>query len=75
MERNSNREKFVNLAERRVTKTIKDLRLIGNLSNKSNYSYTPEDVKKIITTLENEIKALKKRFETEKQDEEIAFKL
>ena len=45
------REKFVELAEKRVTKTLKDIRLIGNLSNKSNYSYSHEDVKKIYLTL------------------------
>ena len=41
-------EKFVELAEKRVNKTIKDLRLIGNLANKTNYDYENIDVKKII---------------------------
>jgi len=38
--------KFVELAGKRVANAIKDIRLIGNLSNKSNYSYADEDVKK-----------------------------
>ena len=33
------RGKFVELAEKRVNKSIKDLRLIGNLANKTNYDY------------------------------------
>ena len=75
MEESKNREKFVTLAEKRVTKAIKDLRLIGNLSNKSNYSYTEQDVKKIIVALDAEIKSLKMRFESDKGSKEVAFKL
>ena len=48
MEREIDRGKFVELAEKSVSKVIKDICLIGNLSNKSNYSYTNEDVQKII---------------------------
>lgn len=70
-----NREKFVALAEKRVVRAIKDLRLIGNLSNKSNYSYTDHDAKKIINALNNEIKTLKNRFANGKQSSEIIFKL
>ena len=70
-----NREKFVSLAEKRVTKAIKDLRLIGNLSNRTNYSYTKEDVKKIITSLNKEIRSLKQRFDSDKESQDTVFKL
>ena len=50
-----NRAKFVELAEKRVQKTIKSMRLIGNLSNKTNYSYEDADLKKIFTTLKKEL--------------------
>lgn len=70
-----NREKFVALAEKRVKRAIKDLQLIGNLSNKSNYSYNEQDVKKILHALNNEIKTLKRRFANEKKSSEIIFKL
>ena len=43
----SNREKFVALAEKRVQKALQSIAVIGNLSNKSNYSYTEDDVKQI----------------------------
>jgi len=75
MSENRRREKFVSLAERRVTKAIKSLRLIGNLSNKTNYSYAEEDVRKIINALDNEIKSLKRRFETDKESHEVIFRL
>ena len=47
MARESDRRKFVELAESRVNRALKDIKLIGNLSNKSNYSYTDEDAAKI----------------------------
>ena len=75
MEQSKAREKFVTLAEKRVTKAIKDLRLIGNLSNKSNYSYDEKDVKKIIGVLDSEIKKLKQKFTSGSDSEDIIFKL
>jgi len=69
------REKFVQLAEKRVTKALKDIHLIGNLSNKNNYEYTDVDSKKIIIALENAIKTVKKRFEEHSTEENTEFKL
>lgn len=67
MVRESDRQKFVQLAQARVNKTLKDLQLIGNLSNRSNYDYTDEDVEKIFRALSQEIAACKKRFEISKR--------
>ena len=53
----SNRDRFVRLAESRVNKAIKSIRLIGNLSNKNNYSYTDKDAKQIIRALDKELRA------------------
>ena len=75
MEQSKSREKFVSLAEKRVAKAIKNLRLIGNLSNKSNYSYTEKDVKKIIGVLDSEIKKIKQRFTSGNVSDDIVFKL
>ncbi|MEJ1958128.1 MAG: hypothetical protein WDM70_00600 [Nitrosomonadales bacterium] len=69
------REKFVSIAEKRVTRTIKDIRLIGNLSNKNNYAYDEKDVKKIISALDEEVKTLKARFAADDVKSEVIFKL
>jgi hypothetical protein len=69
------RDKFVELAEKRVARAIKDLRLIGNLSNRTNYSYDQRDVQQIISVLQAEIKLLKQRFETSGVSEDVIFKL
>ena len=69
------REKFVELAEKRVNKTIKDLKLIGNLSNKTNYEYENTDVKKIVSCLRQELKMLEKKFDDSSTESEQEFKL
>ncbi len=56
------RDNFIRLAEGRVTRAIDSIRVIGNLSNRSNYEYTAEDSKKIIDALQSEINALKVQF-------------
>ncbi len=69
------RKKFVTLAEKRVTRTIRDIRLIGNLSHKGNYSYTNDDVAKIQRALQEELKKLKSRFAKGGANTEPEFKL
>jgi hypothetical protein len=69
------RQKFVGLAEKRVTRTIKDLRLIGNLSNRSNYEYDEADVRRILRALKNEVTELERRFESPGRVEDVIFKL
>jgi tRNA A37 methylthiotransferase MiaB len=56
------REKFVRLAEQRVNRALNDIRLIGNLSNRSAYSFTEEDLKKIFKTLQKELDQARSRF-------------
>ena len=75
MEENQRRERFISLAEKRVTRAIKDIRLIGNLSNRSNYIYDGSDVKKIVMALDTEVKNLNQKFDTRASGEEIIFKL
>jgi len=64
MPRENAREKFVQLAEKRVVRAIHAIRLVGNLSNRSNYSYTEEDAKKIIRTLQTALDEMKAKFST-----------
>jgi len=69
------REKFVELAEKRVNKAIKDINLVGNLSNRSNYSYTDQDVKKIVAALKKAVDEMKARFDRNTGGSEGTFKL
>jgi hypothetical protein len=69
------REKFVELANKRVTRAIKDLRLVGNLANKRNYKYDEMDAKKVIRALQREMDTLKARFRGDESDEDPVFSL
>jgi hypothetical protein len=59
----TDREKFVRLANKRVSNALKAMQLIGNLANRSNYDYTEADVQKIFKALHDELSASKKKFE------------
>ena len=56
------REKFVRLAEARTNKIIDMIQLLGNCSNASVYDYTQEDIDKIFSAIEAELKEAKKKF-------------
>lgn len=55
-------EIFIKLAKNRVNKAIKTIKLIGNLSNKSHYEYTSNQVSQIMSALDREIKLVKEKF-------------
>lgn len=54
--------KFIELANKRVNKTIKEIQLIGNLANKQNYNYTEQQAKQIIKALQQELDEVKQNF-------------
>lgn len=58
------KERFKRIAENRTNKIIDLIRLLGNCSNTSNYSYTDEEVKKIFTAIENELKVARAKYQT-----------
>jgi hypothetical protein len=60
--RTRDRTKFVQIANKRVSRALKAIQLIGNLSNRSNYDYTEEDVTKIFKALEDEMTDCRNRF-------------
>lgn len=57
-------ERFKRIAENRTNRIIEALRLLGNCSNRSNYSYTDEEVKKIFSAIEAEVKETKLKFQS-----------
>jgi len=73
--KNPKRDNFVRLAESRVTRAIESLRIIGNLSNRSNYEYNEDDIKKIINTLQEELNSLKNQFKVRGSQTSKNFRL
>lgn len=54
-------ERFVRLAEKRVTKALAELRKIGNLAGPT-YEYTEKQVKAIMMALERAVRDIADRF-------------
>lgn len=72
---NTKAEKFVELAQKRTTRAINNMRSIGKLSNRGNYAYTDEQVNKICEALKNEVVELHKLFTTDPKQSKGGFEL
>lgn len=57
-------KKFRELAKSRVNKAIKSIQLIGNLANRSHYTYTDDEADQILNALEKELKTTKQKFKS-----------
>ena len=55
-------ERFKRIAEHRTNEIIKKLSLLGNCSNKSAYEYTEQEVSRIFTAIEKELRQARARF-------------
>ncbi|MFH1365033.1 MAG: hypothetical protein ABIH28_00420 [archaeon] len=52
-------ERFKRIASRRVKEILNKLRLLGNCTNRGNYYYTDEQVRKIFNAVDDEWKKVK----------------
>jgi len=62
-------DKFKRLAKQRGDRILRDLRLLGNLSNTNNYSYSDQEVSKVFNVIEQELKVARVKFQSSKKRE------
>ena len=70
MEKNSEEtrsERFRRVASRRTNNILRQIQVLGNCSNKSSYSYTEEDIKKIFSAIEGELRSVRTKFANRKK--------
>jgi len=60
-------ERFRRVAEARTNAVIDKLRILGNLSNRQMYSYTEEDINKIFSAINRQVKEVKAKFRPQKE--------
>ncbi len=65
--------RFRRLAEKRVSKALNAIRLIGNLSS-GNYEHTKDEVTQIVNALQNGIAEMEARFEQHYKQEDMGFR-
>tara|TARA_Y100000746_G_C15417053_1_gene412707 strand:- start:107 stop:346 length:240 start_codon:yes stop_codon:yes gene_type:complete len=70
----NNSEHFIELANKRVPKALKALELVGNLGNKSNYTYSKSQSDQIKKALREKMNEVFKKFDSN-SNEEKRFKL
>ena len=58
----SRKERFKRLAIARTKAVLDKLRLLGNLSNKANYDYSDEEMRKIFSAIDSQIRTIKAKF-------------
>ena len=74
MAKETNRERFIRIAEARTQKIIDMIELLGNCSNQYNYEYTQKDVDKMFSAIDSALKASKTRFTAENSNKDTRFK-
>ena len=72
---NKKREKFLELANKRLTNALHQLELVGNLSNRSAYEYDKKDAAKIVKVLEEAIADVRRRFNSPSGKQRPTFNL
>lgn len=55
-------ERFKRIAAKRTNDILEKIRILGNCSNKSSYEYTEEEINKIFTEIDKQLKLTKAKF-------------
>lgn len=61
-------ERFKRIATLRTNAVLDKLRILGNLSNRQMYSYSEEDINKIFSTINKQLREVKIKFDSHKQE-------
>ena len=75
MKNETRHDKFKRLAETRTNKVLDMVDLIGNLSNKSSYDYTDEEVIAIFSAIEKAVAESKRKFKLNQPKKKKRFTL
>lgn len=59
--------RFKRLALKRTNDVLDKLRILGNLSNKSSYEYSDQEVEKMFKAIDEQIRTMKARFKPRKK--------
>lgn len=66
-------QRFKRIATYRTNEVLDKLRLLGNLSNKANYDYTDDEVNRIFSAIESQLKITKTKFHSSKKKKEFSL--
>lgn len=61
-------ERFKRIAAKRTNDVLEKIRILGNCSNRSSYKYTSEEINKIFSEIDKQLKLTKARFMSGKRE-------
>ncbi len=61
-EKETRHERFKRVASKRTNEILEKIRILGNCSNKSSYEYREEEINKIFSEIEKQLKYTKTKF-------------
>ena len=62
MEKETKNKRFKRIAEKRTNEVLEKIRILGNCANTSSYEYSDEEVNKIFSEIDRQIKQTKAKF-------------
>jgi len=66
--------RFKRLATQRTNAVLERIRILGNCSNRNDYDYTTDDIKRIFGVIDKEIRKVKQRFmDGEKRNDKFSL--
>jgi ABC-type Fe3+-hydroxamate transport system substrate-binding protein len=66
-------QRFKRIATYRTNEVLEKLRLLGNLSNRANYDYTEDEIDKIFSAVDSQIRAVKAKFSSSKKRKDFSL--
>ncbi len=69
------RKRFTDLAPIRVNNVLKHLRLVGNMTNKNNYTYDGDEFEKILKDIGDELSLIKSKLKAQENKKKKTWKL
>ena len=64
LKENVKRQRFVRIVESRVNKILTNLDNLGRCSNKRNYEYSQDEVRRIFREIDRKVKEVRRQFES-----------
>ena len=68
MENETRHERFKRIASKRTNEVLEKIRVLGNCSNKSSYEYTDEEINKIFSEIDKQLKLIQKKLLLSKRE-------
>jgi len=70
----SKRERFENIASKRIQKVLDTLESLSKCANKNNYEYYDKDIHKMIMAIKNKVKFVEDTFKQRLNNKKNTFK-